>query len=450
MLETRYKITVRYLETDNELRRSSLIRVFLHNKAIKIEECAPRTQQQNGSGERSGGMVKEKTRLLAIDSNLPKQLWPELVRTAVYLLNRTPKAKLGWKTPYQSFFSTIPTANPETKAQPRVSHLKTIGCKAFVMNKTAQLKTQRLKSRLDPKAWIGYLVGYNSQNIFRVWNPVTNSVYITRDVIFNEKESFDPNEARMRETIGEQTLEEIQERLQSILQSQQIDQVIEPTQQEDELETEETNLEQPIDDLDTGGEPQEEEGLTEDHKYLTYRFAPLLTPPKSPAATLLINSIESGGQLQSLKPSGNPSIELNQAFCAASLIVPLVKSQNEVLTKAIRNRFARGKSKPKIEAQTSQNPLVPQGQAYHRKQLPAATDTPRDLQGHKFEREFKQAEIDHLESHRQMKTWIEISRFDSRVRDSQILDCMWRYTYKFNKHGYLRKCKARLVVRGDQ
>ena len=34
--------------------------------------------------------------------------------------------------------------------------------------------------------------------------------------------------------------------------------------------------------------------------------------------------------------------------------------------------------------------------------------------------------------------------------DEQVLDCMWVYTYKYNKAGWLEKCKARLVVRGDQ
>jgi hypothetical protein len=32
----------------------------------------------------------------------------------------------------------------------------------------------------------------------------------------------------------------------------------------------------------------------------------------------------------------------------------------------------------------------------------------------------------------------------------ELLDCMWVYVYKFDKHGRLVKCKARLVVRGDQ
>ena len=31
-----------------------------------------------------------------------------------------------------------------------------------------------------------------------------------------------------------------------------------------------------------------------------------------------------------------------------------------------------------------------------------------------------------------------------------MLDCIWVHLYKYNKHGVFQKCKARLVVRGDQ
>src|SRR4029077_10746745 len=47
-------------------------------------------------------------------------------------------------------------------------------------------------------------------------------------------------------------------------------------------------------------------------------------------------------------------------------------------------------------------------------------------------------------------TWLEISRLDPRINGRRVLDCMWVYVYKFDKHGRLLKCKARLVVRGDQ
>ncbi|CAG2003815.1 unnamed protein product [Fusarium graminearum] len=63
MLQTMYNIT-----------KGSLSRSWLAQKGIKVEKSAPRTRQQNGSGERSGGVVKEKVRLLMIDSNLPSGL----------------------------------------------------------------------------------------------------------------------------------------------------------------------------------------------------------------------------------------------------------------------------------------------------------------------------------------------------------------------------------------
>ena len=63
---------------------------------------------------------------------------------------------------------------------------------------------------------------------------------------------------------------------------------------------------------------------------------------------------------------------------------------------------------------------------------------------------FKEAERTHLESHKQMKSWVEIPASPVKRTGLQILDCMWVYMYKLDKHHRLIKCKARLVVRGDQ
>jgi len=49
-----------------------------------------------------------------------------------------------------------------------------------------------------------------------------------------------------------------------------------------------------------------------------------------------------------------------------------------------------------------------------------------------------------------MRSWTEIDKGDPRIKGKQILDCMWVYIYKFDKHGRFQKCKARLVIRGDQ
>ena len=47
-----------------------------------------------------------------------------------------------------------------------------------------------------------------------------------------------------------------------------------------------------------------------------------------------------------------------------------------------------------------------------------------------------------------MDSWKAI--FGMTIVNSEILDCTYVYAYRFNKHGILQKCKARLVVRRDQ
>ena len=49
-----------------------------------------------------------------------------------------------------------------------------------------------------------------------------------------------------------------------------------------------------------------------------------------------------------------------------------------------------------------------------------------------------------------MKLWSEVPLKQIKQTGQQILDCMWVYTYKLDQKHHLVKCKARLVVRGDQ
>ena len=39
------------------------------------------------------------------------------------------------------------------------------------MTSDAQKKAKQLR-RLKPEAWIGYLIGYDSTNIYSIWNPI--------------------------------------------------------------------------------------------------------------------------------------------------------------------------------------------------------------------------------------------------------------------------------------
>ena len=46
--------------------------------------------------------------------------------------------------------------------------------------------------KVNPRAHIGYLVGYHATNIYRIWVPRFKKVILSRDVTFNEQEFFDP------------------------------------------------------------------------------------------------------------------------------------------------------------------------------------------------------------------------------------------------------------------
>ena len=62
-------------------------------------------------------------RTICNNAKLPPNLWGECVLTAVYLKNRTPTKVLDNKTPYEVW----------NKRKLNLSHLREIGCKAFVL-----------------------------------------------------------------------------------------------------------------------------------------------------------------------------------------------------------------------------------------------------------------------------------------------------------------------------
>jgi hypothetical protein len=67
----------------------------------------------------------------------------------------------------------------------------------------------------------------------------------------------------------------------------------------------------------------------------------------------------------------------------------------------------------------------------HWKNLPPEPACHRDLERHPLGALFKQAEVDHLKSHKEMNTWQEVEK----AAGKKVLDCKWVYAYKFDKHG---------------
>ncbi|KAG8503695.1 hypothetical protein CXB51_001703 [Gossypium anomalum] len=74
---------------------------------------------------------------------------------------------------------------------PSLAHLRIFGCLCY-----SQVPAVK-RSKLDKRAQVGILVGYSSEKKgYRILDPSTNKVFVSRDVVFNERASWnwDKNE----------------------------------------------------------------------------------------------------------------------------------------------------------------------------------------------------------------------------------------------------------------
>jgi hypothetical protein len=460
-LEIHHGLEVKVVHSDDELFTKRTCN-WLRKKKIDCECSAPRTQQQNGLAERSGGVVITRARAMRIGANLPHDLWKEMVNAAAYLHNRTPRENLGWKTPYEVFYSyTAKLAGTNEVRKPQLAHLRAYGCRAYAMTENAQLKKKRLR-KLDPRAHIGYLVGYNSTNIFRIWIPHQGKVISTRDVIFDEERIFD----------GKKTHPENQ------LITHMDDQVerikLNPPQVKNAeiLEVDEEVLcpEQNWDSESDGSIDDEVLSFNEKEDFdLARAFEEALITPPSEVATESdhANAAHIPFQFVEGKAKGTSNHKNDD-------------SQNELLGIQENDRWSdRFEDSQRVRINNdSQNELlglneddgwsdrfedfqrVRIGSAFHgtfeghrmrrrihKRDLPPPPKRAKDLLDHPFRKEFEAAQDEHMRSHEKMGTFVEVDK--SQVKGHQVLGCMWVFIYKTDKHGFLQKCKARVVVWGN-
>ncbi|RYP52889.1 hypothetical protein DL770_011007 [Monosporascus sp. CRB-9-2] len=71
--------------------------------------------------------------------------------------------------------------------------------------------------KLNPKVWIGFLVGYRSTDIYEIWNPLINKVIAIRDVQFNEKATFSGDIRDLKDNLLHVTEDELQKLLRQVL-----------------------------------------------------------------------------------------------------------------------------------------------------------------------------------------------------------------------------------------
>lgn len=100
----------------------------------------------------------------------------ECMRVTTHVINRHPKQRLGFKSPYEKFLTIKST----------VKHFRVFGCVCYVF------VPDHPRSKFDKKAIKCIFVGYDNQR--KGWrciiDPVTGRCYTSRNVIFDEASSW--------------------------------------------------------------------------------------------------------------------------------------------------------------------------------------------------------------------------------------------------------------------
>jgi hypothetical protein len=115
----------------------------------------------------------EMAKSLLKSMRVPGWFWGETVRHLVYLLNRLPTKALGAQTPYGN------------GRKPHLGHLKVFGSVGHVKSTVPHLK--KLDDRSTPMVYFGVEEGSKAH---RMYNPQTNKIVVSRDVVFEESKSW--------------------------------------------------------------------------------------------------------------------------------------------------------------------------------------------------------------------------------------------------------------------
>jgi hypothetical protein len=366
-------------------------------------------------------------------AKLPDELWPEVLEAATYVHNRLPSARNNWRSPHELVFNYRMLKDGLMQGKwhiPSLAHFRAYGCKAYVRLTDNKLKARKNHYKMHARAEIGYLVGYQSSNIYKIWIPHLNQIRCSRDVLFDEQSFFD---GKMPETLEPRALKELQE---------VIDLVTEPN---DQVFNEMWQL--PTWAMDTDNEPDPPFERPRNNNEIYQRLVGFHIPDPEDES------------------SSNASTERSSVFSTESLPIDGLSNEDS----SIYNYDPRDRSFDQehyfgfrsadheraaffIGRTINKSNAIEQARLDNLRivDLPRAPKRWSDVKGHMFEKEFRQAEVDHLKSHEATNSWEIVDKQMAKDLNCKILGTMWVYVYKENEDSTLKKCKARLVVRGDQ
>nr|KYP50278.1 Retrovirus-related Pol polyprotein from transposon TNT 1-94 [Cajanus cajan] len=157
---------------------SSEFNEFCQKTGIKRQLTTAYTPQQNGVAERKNRTIMNLVRTLLSEKKLPKSFWPEAVNWVAYVLNRSPTLAVKNQMPEEAW----------SGVKPSVEHFRVFGCVTHVHVPDAR------RTKLENKSCKCVLLGMSEESKgYRLYNPITRKIVISRDVVFEEDTQWNWN-----------------------------------------------------------------------------------------------------------------------------------------------------------------------------------------------------------------------------------------------------------------
>jgi transposase InsO family protein len=172
--ESNYKLVVARSDRGGEY-TSNAFQDFCRENEIRHQLTAAYTPHQNVIAERKNRTILDMTRSMLKEKGLPKQFWAEAVACSVYLLNRCPTKSVMNMMPQEAW----------SGYKPSFAHLQIFGCVAYAQ--VPEAKRRKLDDRGEKCIFVGYS---EESKAYKLYNPLTNKVVVSRDVVFSEEESW--------------------------------------------------------------------------------------------------------------------------------------------------------------------------------------------------------------------------------------------------------------------
>ena len=156
---------------------SNALREWCDEQGYQFSLSAAHTSAHIGRVERMHRTIMNKARAMRLESGLPPFLWDEFALTASYLSARTFSRSIG-TTPYESWH----------KQKPDLSHLREIGCRAFV------LVQNHHNPKIYARSFECVLIGYaTNAKAYRLYHRDTNRIIQSYHVEFIERHDNSPS-----------------------------------------------------------------------------------------------------------------------------------------------------------------------------------------------------------------------------------------------------------------